>query len=244
MTAEDWGLPDWTESSAYPPSVSLTKRQWWWQFTRRNPDYRKLWLEACALREPHQTMGTDGRWYGPRMQYAGDAKAIETLRVQFRLPKLLDPACDFSDSILMTLMEPTGGIHHLPRSGAVDRARRRIERGEDINRLRDEYADCEEIRMSAGLVNYEFDLRKPLPAQMKKAEEHLRNVQAATRGRQKWKPEPGNWSSYLRVLDARDAKASWSTIGRTLWPNEVGDLVGRARMHHAGACRVRDRFPL
>jgi hypothetical protein len=41
----NWGLPDWRDASAYPEPDAITRRQWWWEFTRRHPDLRALWME-------------------------------------------------------------------------------------------------------------------------------------------------------------------------------------------------------
>src|SRR5262245_55293517 len=46
-TLMDWGVPDWTNGAAYPST--LTMREWWWQFTRRRPDYRALWTKWAPI---------------------------------------------------------------------------------------------------------------------------------------------------------------------------------------------------
>ena len=42
----DWGVPDWTDEAAYLRKI--TDREWWWQFTRRRPDYREYYTPATA----------------------------------------------------------------------------------------------------------------------------------------------------------------------------------------------------
>jgi hypothetical protein len=38
-----WIVPDWHDPTQYPCNCSL--RQWAWEFLRRNPEYRDMWLE-------------------------------------------------------------------------------------------------------------------------------------------------------------------------------------------------------
>jgi hypothetical protein len=41
-----WGIPDWTNSEAYPKQAR--DAIWWWEFLRRRPDYRQRWEAVVA----------------------------------------------------------------------------------------------------------------------------------------------------------------------------------------------------
>jgi hypothetical protein len=226
----DWGVPDWRDADAY--SGALTDRQWWWEFTRRRPDYRHLWEHAQVV---------TGRDY----RYAPD---VEACRLQFELSVVLDPRRSFDDWQLMHDRVPrNGGLGKSYEHLNIEAARSYLEKpgmSSVVDQMVEHRRHKSELEEEAGVYSYTFNLTRPLKAQLRKAEEHLQIIQDELYGRQKWKPEPANWPSYLRILDARDSAASWRVIGETLWANDLGDLVQRARMHHAGAVNVRDRFPL
>jgi len=42
---ENWGLPDWRNANAYPHPAKTSRNAWAWEFLRRNPIYRKWWID-------------------------------------------------------------------------------------------------------------------------------------------------------------------------------------------------------
>jgi hypothetical protein len=175
------------------------------------------------------------------------AADYHALRLEFEMSRLLDPTKEFSDWDLM--------CHRYPRNGGKGKAYDHLnlrgykellespEAADFLDSLADEKEQHAEMDEAAGVYAFTFNLREPLKPQLRKAAVHLQDIQDELYGRQKRKPEPRNWPSYLRILDARDAGASWSMIGHKLWSGENGDLEDRARKHHSAAEGVRDRFP-
>jgi hypothetical protein len=183
----DSGVPDWQDASAYPEGESITMREWWWEFTRRRPDYRELWLAA-------QPIENKTRRYAPN---------VDEFRLKFELSVIYNPRLQLSDWQLAQYRYPTNygnspinflaeQIDHPHIVEAAARARHQGNFAEEN-----------------GQMLYNFDLRKPLGPQLAHAESFLKGVQneiysnTSTR-----RPRKEKWRDYLRVLDARDVGAT------------------------------------
>jgi hypothetical protein len=224
------GVPDWTDAAAYP--VELTDRQWWWEFTRRRPVYRAMWKTQSALGAPDNDtlMAAD----------------YQTLRLDFQMSRLLDPRKSYSDWRLMNHHYPTNGGFERDEYRRLEDAKYMMETPELRGCLEESIAKWKrlaDLEEEAGIYHFTFNLKKPLKEQLNDAKVLLQHIQDELYGRQKRKPEKHKWPSYLRVLDARDLRASWSSIGEALWPGDKGNL-DRARKHHKAAVGVRDHFPI
>lgn len=45
-TDETFALPDWTDERAYDYTIRMARREWAWEFLRRNPEFRIAWRAA------------------------------------------------------------------------------------------------------------------------------------------------------------------------------------------------------
>jgi hypothetical protein len=226
----DWGVPDWRDTNAY--STALDDWAWWWEFTRRSPKYRELWLRWA----------TDGEC--PEV----DQSASDFLRYRYRALALRNPQLTYRDAEawqwwapavtvggptlqqFIIICGPDGKPTHA-ESAAAEKPVRPV--GTPADRLGD-----------MGYCEVAFDLRRPLRPQLDEAERRLME----RRDRYYGKPGPRSpnkdlWPAHLRILDARDAGASWASIGDAFWPQNEGSK-DRARARHKEAAHIREHFPL
>ncbi len=75
-----WNLPNWENPSEYPDPKNAEDWFWKWEFLRRNPSYRDLWIEYQNNRS---------EWEKPDEQ--GVSRAIHEAK-RFDLHKLMSPA--------------------------------------------------------------------------------------------------------------------------------------------------------
>ena len=219
-------MPDWRDADAYPGPDQLTLREWWWEFTRRRPDYREEWERAQVA------AGHDHRL----------ARDLDNFSLRFELSLVHDPARSLTDWSLMhyrisrnharspvvPVLENYGHPH---AEAAFAMVSRRQHMAED-----------------AGHMLYNFDLSQPLGEQLKRAEVYLRAVQLELFGVVPTRrPRRGNWREFLRALDGRDCDATFAEIAAGLWPGlwlKGSKTEQSARDTHVAACRLRDNFPI
>lgn len=241
----DWGVPDWRDAAAYPATGdALTIREWWWQFTRRRPDYRQLWQrlwpelqnfveansEWCrVLTEDEGSLNSaiETRW--ARVHLAG---YLHELRTRFRLKGLADPRIgDRNDDQLRHL-------HYAEdRAAAV------------------EYYSLEAVRedQQDGFVLYRFNLDRPIDEQLEDAKKYLSDMQRHAKGKAvEWRRHRSKWPLYLRALDAKDAGASQPEMADVFWTRrnqrradgKIEKPPQSARDTYAQACELRDNFKI
>jgi len=195
MTAPRWGVPDWRDEAAYPgPEAPM--HEWRWQFLRRRPDYRQFWLDHArqdferAVRFAEMMREEDPDYPHPEWRCGWMVNASFFGGVS----KTLDPAWPHYQP---GIFEPRGGD-----LSAVWRA---------------EYDD-HQAALDAGRMTVEFDLNSPIAEQIRRAEKMLRTDQLVRHGELLKSPRhhTTKWSSYLRVIDARDDKQTWATIANEI----------------------------
>lgn len=220
--AKDWGVPDWKDGSAYPALDQITTREWWWEFTRRRPDYRALWEDA----RPREKYGS---------RYAPD---LDAFRLKFELSVIHDPTRRLTDWDLMHFRYPRNYARS-PREELLEQAdnpyaERAFATATHRGKLAEEH----------GHMLYNFDLSHPLAPQLEQAERFLKAVQEELFGKVGTRrPRQGNWREFLRVLDGRDSGASYATIAAELWPGQE-KTPQSARDTYVAACELRDNFPI
>lgn len=218
----EWGTPDWLNPLAYPGCDSTTLHEWWWEFTRRRPDYRSLWEGAQAA---------EGQAY----RYAPD---VDAFRLMFGMSVVQDPSAVMSDREVRHWRFPTNYTksHQQPLAeqwGSAD-AEKFAASVEHRGKVTDDH----------GHRLYNFDLTQPLGPQIERAERHLKIIQEdmfgsiATR-----RPRRANWPNFLRVLDGRDSGASLAEIADALWPGQE-KTPQSARDALEAARELRDNFPI
>jgi hypothetical protein len=227
----DWGVPDWRDGSAYPSRPEdFTDLEWWWEFTRRNLEYREIWLRHCPRGE--QSISLQPETYA-------------FMHHRLKLTRLADPRRRFEDGRLHWMKAPRVFLEPFEdgrqRQAGADAMLEGTASAETLVRFA---AERDNRRTDLGLCRIAFDLTKPLTPQLeetKRVLEHQkvrRDLEAASP-----KPRQHGWANFLRVLDARDAGASLSQIAAVLWPDQE-KTPGSARDTFEAACRLRDNFPL
>lgn len=225
----DRGVPDWTVSSAYPDVAKTTMREWWWEFTRRRPDYRSLWESAEELE-------------GKAHRYAPD---VDAFRLHFQLSVIHDPAASLTDWELMQYHYPA----NYARSPRELLAEQWDKPGADYSAAIAEHRG----RMADELGHqlYNFDLSQPLGPQLERVERDLKAVQKELFGKITRRPRRDNWREFLRAIDARDGGATYREIRDVFWPRRASRRDGKeekteqsARDTYIAACKLRDNFPI
>lgn len=216
----NWGVPDWRDASAYPGPGDISLADWHWQFTRRRADYREFWVKHARaqydqLRAFREYCSQTGGPVPP-----GEIGAFNQdfcfgtwpeVREQFRLNFVACPS----------LADRPARIAAIGYGGHVEW------------RSHDEMVKDQ----AAGRFTLAFDVSKPLGEQIEGAEATLRSLQqeffgiVPERRRQIVK-----WPSYLRVIDGRDAGASWKELAEAVFDRQSPHL---ARDTHTAASRLR-----
>jgi Family of unknown function (DUF6499) len=192
-TGEAAGVPDWRDAAAYPSPDELTLEQWRWEFLRRNHDYRRDYFRDS------DSFGAESR-----------ARYFE------RVYHILHPF-DPMQSVRSILSDSADGSIFGPSFEAVF-----VE-----SRLQHWYCDMYELKsrvLSDAEPHHLFirvDLKRPLEPQFHALKQIAKNAQRSWNGGKinVRRAHKRNWPLYLRVLDARDAGASYATIARELLKN-------------------------
>lgn len=205
-------------------------REWWWEFTRRRPDYRELWASAKPLE-------------GEEFRFAPD---VDEFRLRFELSQIHDPSRQLSDWDLMHFQYPRN-FARSPRERLSEQVGLpHIDQAAAIAARRGKLAEAEGHKL------YNFDLSHPLGPQLERAEQYLKAVQLELFGKVGTRrPRVDNWREFLRAIDARDAGATYSQMSDEFWPGRANRKDGReektpqsARDTYAAACALRDNFPI
>lgn len=209
----EWGIPDWRNASAYGDTTQWGSRRWKWEFLRRRKDIRddfddkapQVYANKLSLHEWDPSVSPDGV---PRPDEPGFCVGSFLIDPSFPAPLSL-PNPRISE-------QP---CHCLPMVG--DDSLRMV--GKKFLLLED------------GFARVDFDLNRPAGPQLAAAAEFLREAQQHRHGKviQK-RRHPEKWLSYLRVLDAREAGATWSQIASTVYGGDASSDQRARKAHEAG----------
>lgn len=220
----DWGVPNWRDATAYP--AKLTMLEWWWEFTRRRPDYREAWDAAqVVVRREHRL-----------------AHDVDELRLRFELSLVHDPARSLTNWELMQYRYPRNFLRS-PVEPLLEAADHPY-----AGQLFSEAAQRQHMAEDSWQRLYNFDLSRPLGPQLKHARQHLISLQMELFGKVPTRrPRHEKWRDYLRAIDARDHGATLIQIANGLWPGlGTGNAqkAEKARDTYDAAAQLRDNFPL
>lgn len=225
-----WGVPDWQDANAYG-GENLTDNQWWWEFTRRRPDYRSAW-ERAEPAQSEEMIDSGGEIY----RFADD---VDRFRLTFQLSTIHNPTRPMSqDQAVGNRFRTNYGVS--PRNYLAEQSNH-----PHISLALQEAAKRGKLEDASGLYRYNFDLSKPLTTQIETCKQLLEAIQNENEGHLlKKRPRKQNWTEFLRTIDARDAGATFSDVATTLWPQLIDKTPQSARDTHRAACELRDNFPL
>jgi hypothetical protein len=204
----DWGVPDWSDETAYPTKANnLTNIQWRWEFLRRRHDYRDAWEAESARVAPIHPKGSPDI---PkcRVVLIEDADTLYGLMTICPHPGWDDvtwPNLIFLDAYPKII---AGDIW--PEGGALEPFREMLQK------------DLE--APSATEIAAILDITEPLNPQIKQLKSTVRDYQnlldrIGSRTGKKVKKQRRLARSgrllptYLRVLDANDAGVAMKVIG-------------------------------
>ena len=223
-----WGVPDWHDVTAYP--ADLPHREWWWEFTRRHPDYRVMWEGAAALDSHDYRCAPD----------------VDAFRLRFQLSVIRDPAQLFTDWQLMH-------YHYGPNYARSPREPllKQLDHPSIAHSLA-AASRRQKFQEDKGHTLYNFDLSQPLGPQFERAKQYLKTIQAELFGKQNArKNRTLNWPLYFRALDAKDDGATYAKMKEVFWPGRDRNASGSAkktdqsaRDTYEAARRLRDNFPI
>lgn len=228
----DWNLPDWKTSDLYPETEQRTKLEWWWEFTRRRPDYRELWTTASAKQDIRNGTVTSDDY--------------RSLRKHFHLSRVLDPALDANHEDLWWRINRATGLHEEIASGGWDDFE--SFQHKDLFEQRNKRLEADQRHK---IVTYRFDLSLPIGPQIKAAEIMLQEEQGHRVGAVPVpKTNRSKFPLYLRALDAREQGATYAEMTDVFWPDRRDADHGAvkratsARDVYVAAVRLRDNFPI
>ena len=201
-----WGVPDWQNALGYPNS-DRRRREWAWEFLRRNHAYRTFWKEKI---EPYVDSGT-GRIY------TNSCKEIwphhEELKNAFGVDLPSPPWCSTPCYFMSQWLRSVDDTCAFPEDDWLSW------NGEKIVRVPLRNHEV------APIVNIAQPLRKQLKALSRAAEERQEQLSSTVRLSRK----STHLSTYLRILDARDAGADRTTIESTLFQHLENEYPERQR---------------
>lgn len=239
---EDWGTPSGLDPSAYGATSDWNEDRWRWEFIRRRSDYRSAfdflaplshaaWEQRAKQLAEENAKGIDHlppglrAWRQPpppinsREFCAWPVWGEEAL---FDYPGLPNPR--FSD-VPAYLIAPIHAGH--------DFYQRTIE-PEELVQTKNPYT-----LIPAGHVAVRFNLQIPIAQQLDGLRGYLEE-QAKELGISHSRSHGEKRFTYLRVLDARSRRASWSEISEIL-PASIGNRTPQAaRDVHRQATRLQD----
>lgn len=189
-----WGLPDWRDRQSYGGVARWTFNRWRWEFYRRRPDLRAYYDGHAAASHRYWS------------RYAG--------RPGFPLAHLRPDEPGFT-AIVAAAARKRFGYSALPNPRIGEQPEGVIRPWVNDSTLR--VAEDAVPALDPGEFAVLFDLDRPIEAQLDMAREVLRWHQEERHGKPlQRRRHPGKWLTYLRVLDAREAGASWAAIASIL----------------------------
>jgi|SRR4051794_7674861 hypothetical protein len=224
MKKQSW-RPDWQQEDQYPQPENTSPEQWGWEFLRRNPEYQRLWPTIFQKGHPRNEPRTARRHPGRRTRFRLNSEPSTAFLQQFRVSY---PPPEPSQA----MADPGFQTEFVQYEASSDRAKNIMGR-------------LEPYQMVPWL-----NLEWPIEAQLLKVKGIFKALREEWNLRTKdWRNRFGNYKSYLRILDALDAKATTDQIRRTLYPKLPPESqVQRLRDSITAAKRLRDhdywRIPL
>lgn len=220
----EWGIPDWRDAAAYGDVKYWGFHRWRWEFYRRRDDLREYFdaradaaFQSCLAEFSSDPASfPDGRvrrpdepgfcitvdlWAQPKLGYCalGNPR-IGAQPVDIVWPYDGDGKVSFTNGD----MPDTFG-------GALETAKLELEPLQEF--ILAHWKDRHGIELAPHECAVNFDLTRPLEAQLATARKLLRAEQARLCGKpMQRRRHREKWLGYLRTLDARADGASWAEI--------------------------------
>jgi hypothetical protein len=215
----DWGIPDWRDPSAYGDTSDWSEPRWHWEFVRRREDCRidfisyaeQNYLEDLKLSEnilkaqngslvDESPLGVSLHMLAQRLKVIGQPYIVKhpsepgftayvpDCREKYQLWRLPNPAISEQLSSVLQIARPFA--YRLP---------------EDV------FATTLPPEELAIVFNITIPIQEQLEQARLQKHEELFGHPVLSRKRK----HQAKWLTYLRVLDARESGASWSSIAKS-----------------------------
>ncbi|KZX94492.1 MULTISPECIES: hypothetical protein [unclassified Sulfitobacter] len=200
----EWGIPDWRSAAAYGRTDDWNQSRWFWEFLRRRDDLRR---EFEAKKDEEYERALDlWKWDNSASPDGVRTPDEPGFYVGTYLIHPNDP------TYIEKLPNPKIAEHpYWATPKLLDRSlttlnKSRIEFGERHHRI-------------------DFDLDRPLRPQLEAAERALKAVQEHRHGKTIQKRRHSQkWLTYLRAMDAREAKELGQENAPSGWP-EIAEIL-------------------
>ena len=208
-------MPDWRKQEDYSFTEGLSNYRWAWEFLRRNPDYKKDWEQALRLYlkfcADHGKQAAGERLcYGEQVEPSdhrfsiGDSRLRPEMLEKWGTVGFVNPEQDNPERLCF---KPKARYPFSHRGPTVEAEAE----GVDLR-----------LRLEAYQVAIVYDVRFPLEDQVKNSRLHLRQhlsyFTKALGGKVFPRPHrmPVEWRRYLRLLDGREAGATYKQLAETI----------------------------
>ncbi len=231
--AAEFGLPDWRGIDGYSGYMTWDLHRWRWEFVRRNPRVREAF--HASAEESHQELLS---WDEYETIAPGEGRAPQepgfwALPPEpnfFGMQGIPNPSIS-EQPFLDTLFGPSLFSSAKPP---------KILRG-SVSDLSDFAQGPQQVYCLSHQVIAIVDLTVPLDEQWKKIKEQL-SPMMLTRSRRL--VSEAKRLQHLRVLDAREDKASWKQIADAVLNNRTDNAPQSARTAWNEAVALRDNWPV
>jgi hypothetical protein len=186
-----WGVPSWSDAEAYPVADELDDLEWRWEFLRRRHGFRLDWLRSPLEFGPV-----------PREFYFAEVYDVD---------RPVDPRVSIRDlarDIPLSMRRGTEATVLYPSSGLAPF------RGSLLSRTIVDHRSLDRIvpeRPGPDDIFARFDIGRPIKPQLERAAYYLRKLREEAYGEDAdARLRRDLWVTYLRLLDAKDAGASYA----------------------------------
>jgi hypothetical protein len=187
----EWGLPDWQDGSGYEVT-GRTINAWRWEFLRRRPDLREEFLAKAARRFEQQ---------------------LELSKASPDLYCGSGPLTPDEPGFFVTTSKIHGGLEKLPNPRISEQPFQVIS-WQDLGASWTQFSS---EKPPQDYLRFDLDVNSPIEAQLAVVRDAMKEFQQNKFGKlAQNRRRPSKWPLYLRVLDAREAGASWSEIATIL----------------------------
>lgn len=207
----DWGIPDWLDPDSYGATNRWPRNRWRWEFVRRRDDVRSAFDDEAenSYRYWSKFAGKEGFPIAHLRPDQPGFTAMHPIAKSLGLPRLPNPRI---------------GEQPFYEIGFSDWA-------ESVTQFYSE-------EPPEGFRRVDFDLSKPLEPQLECARQLLKAMQIQEHGKAIQKRRhPTKWLTYLRLLDGREAGASWADLTALVPTRNGTEQAARDAWQQADALR-------
>jgi hypothetical protein len=229
-----WGIPDWTDATAYP--AKLSNNAWRWEFLRRRDDYRQDWLAWKDRLREYDVWNSGPKKEGwEEMGLLADKKREVFVRYDLTGVYPPDPRKQQPPLFFRKDRPDRGKPYKILVSGYY----RELVRPPSENKKIAQSLPPVTIPQDHAL--YVFDLSKQLTPQLKAAAKQLQESQSHLAKIKVFRARRDLWHIYLRALDAKTSGATNKQIWKVLSEDARADNpYARGRDLVRAAENIRD----